>query len=99
VLSQAIDSLAVSFVFLAGTRPAGFIVANATNNYVGKLLMAILLTPLIYLGHRVMHRYLGLGEAPVPMATLARIPRKSRTLAKPAKAEPWGRIVHRSIER
>lgn len=99
VLSQAIDSLSVSFVFLVGTRPTGFIVTNAANNYVGKLLMALLLTPLIYLGHRIMHRYLGLGEAPVPVATLARIPRKSRTLPTPAKAEPWGRIVHRSVQR
>jgi len=34
-----------------------FIVANAANNYVGKLIMAVLLTPLIYLGHTVFHRH------------------------------------------
>jgi len=62
VFSQAIDSLSVSFVFLVGTRSLGFIVTNAANNYVGKLVMAVLLTPLIYLGHTVFHRYLGLHE-------------------------------------
>jgi len=62
VLSQVIDSLSVSFVFLVGIRPLSFIVTNAANNYVGKLVMAILLTPLIYLGHVAIHRYLGRHE-------------------------------------
>ena len=62
VLSQAIDSLAVSFVFLVGTRPMGFIVENATNNYLWKLAMAILLTPLIYAGHALFRRYFHLTE-------------------------------------
>jgi hypothetical protein len=57
VFSQAIDSLSVSFVFLVGMRPLGFILSNAFNNYVGKLIMAILLTPLIYLGHSLLHRH------------------------------------------
>jgi uncharacterized integral membrane protein (TIGR00697 family) len=62
VLSQAIDSLSVSFVFLVGTRPMHFIVSNAANNYVGKLIMAVLLTPLIYLGHSFLHRHLHLPD-------------------------------------
>lgn len=62
VFSQAIDSLSVSFVFLIGTRSMGFILSNAANNYVGKLVMAILLTPLIYLGHTVVQRTLGTRE-------------------------------------
>ena len=62
VLSQAIDSLSVSFVFLVGTRPMHFIVSNAANNYVGKLIMAVLLTPLIYLGHTLFHRHVGFVE-------------------------------------
>lgn len=66
VMSQIIDSLAVSFVFLAGTKPTGFIVANAANNYVGKLAMAILLTPLIYLGHAVFRRLLHVQEKDTP---------------------------------
>jgi queuosine precursor transporter len=74
VLSQAIDSLSVSFVFLVGTRPFSFIVSNAANNYVGKLVMAVLLTPLIYLGHSVLHRYLGQREAVVAKAASDLVP-------------------------
>jgi len=66
VMSQIIDSLAVSLVFLVGTKPMGFIVANAANNYVGKLAMAVLLTPLIYLGHAVFRRLLHLPENDTP---------------------------------
>jgi len=62
VLSQAIDSISVSFVFLVGTRPMHFIVSNAANNYVGKLIMAVLLTPLIYLGHTLFHRHIVFTE-------------------------------------
>jgi uncharacterized PurR-regulated membrane protein YhhQ (DUF165 family) len=65
VLSQAIDSLSVSFVFLVGSRPMHFIVSNAANNYVGKLIMAVLLTPLIYLGHALFHRHFHMAEAEV----------------------------------
>ena len=64
VLSQMIDSLSVSFVFLVGTRPPGFIVGNAANNYVGKLVMAVLLTPLIYLGHHVFRRVIPERDTP-----------------------------------
>jgi uncharacterized integral membrane protein (TIGR00697 family) len=64
VLSQIIDSLSVSFVFLVGTRPMGFIVGNAANNYVGKLVMAVLLTPLIYLGHHTFRRLIPERDTP-----------------------------------
>ena len=62
VLSQMVDSLSVSLVFLVGTRPMGFIIANAVNNYVGKLIMAVLLTPLIYAGHAVLRRHFHVSE-------------------------------------
>lgn len=62
VLSQMVDSLSVSFVFLAGTHPMGFIIGNAVNNYVGKLIMAVLLTPLIYLGHAILRRHFHVTE-------------------------------------
>ncbi len=65
VLSQAIDSLMVSFVFLVGTRPLGFIVGNAANNYVAKLVMALLLTPLIYAVHAIMRRHFHVPETVV----------------------------------
>jgi uncharacterized integral membrane protein (TIGR00697 family) len=92
VFSQAIDSLSVSFVFLAGARPLGFIVSNAANNYVGKLVMAVLLTPLIYLGHAVIRRYLSdldpsrpVGAADgAPVEPLEKLP--AHALAEPMQA-------------
>jgi uncharacterized integral membrane protein (TIGR00697 family) len=64
VLSQSIDSLVVSFVFLAGTRPLSFIVSNAFHNYFGKLTMAILLTPLVYAGHMLFRRIVPATNSP-----------------------------------
>jgi uncharacterized integral membrane protein (TIGR00697 family) len=62
VLSQIVDSVTVSFVFLVGTRSTNFILANAAHNYFGKLGMAILLTPLIYAGHAFFGRHLHVDE-------------------------------------
>lgn len=62
VLSQMIDSFTVSFVFLTGTKSLGFITSNAANNYVGKLIMAVLLTPVIYAMHAVFRRKFHLHE-------------------------------------
>jgi uncharacterized integral membrane protein (TIGR00697 family) len=64
VLSQAVDSVSVSFVFLVGTRPLAFILNNAANNYVGKLAMAILLTPAIYAGHALFKSYIPERDTP-----------------------------------
>jgi uncharacterized integral membrane protein (TIGR00697 family) len=66
VLSQIVDSLTVSFVFLVGTKPMGFIVENGANNYVGKLAMAVLLTPLIYAGHALFRRHFQISERDEP---------------------------------
>jgi uncharacterized integral membrane protein (TIGR00697 family) len=66
VLSQIVDSFTVSFVFLAGTRSFGFIATSAANNYVGKLAMAVLLTPVIYAGHAFFNRYFHLPEKDTP---------------------------------
>jgi queuosine precursor transporter len=66
VLSQMIDSFTVSFVFLVGTQPIGFITSNAANNYFGKLIMAVLLTPLIYLIHAVFRRRFHVAESVTP---------------------------------
>jgi uncharacterized integral membrane protein (TIGR00697 family) len=63
VLSQMIDSFTVSFVFLAGTRPLGFITSNAANNYFGKLIMAVLLTPVIYAIHAIFRRRFHVAES------------------------------------
>ena len=66
VLSQMIDSFTVSFVFLAGTRSLGFITGNAANNYAGKLIMAVLLTPVIYAIHAIFRRRFHVAESITP---------------------------------
>jgi uncharacterized integral membrane protein (TIGR00697 family) len=71
VLSQVIDSATVSFVFLFGVKPLRFIVVNAAHNYLGKLGMAILLTPLVYLGHGIFGRHFHLPERDTPATDAA----------------------------
>ncbi|HVZ86776.1 MAG TPA: queuosine precursor transporter [Polyangia bacterium] len=70
IVSQAIDSLVVNVVFLSGSKSTLFILRTARNNYLVKLALAIGLTPVIYLGHGILHRYLHVKEVlvkdPVP---------------------------------
>jgi uncharacterized integral membrane protein (TIGR00697 family) len=70
VVSQAIDSLVVNFVFLSGSKSMVYILRTARNNYLVKLALAVGLTPVIYLGHGILHRYLHVREVmvkdPVP---------------------------------
>ena len=46
-MSQAIDTIVVNFVLLAGVKPMAFILTTARNSYAVKLGIAIGLTPLI----------------------------------------------------
>ena len=65
-VSQLVDSFVVLYIaFVLGPQqwPIDLFLAVGTVNYVYKLLMAILLIPLIYLGRRVIERYLGPAEA------------------------------------
>jgi len=62
VVSQLVDSLVVSFVFLSGAKPIGFILRTARNGYLVKLALAIGLTPVIYLGHGLLHRHFHVTE-------------------------------------
>ena len=70
LISQLIDSYVVIFIaFYVGTRvnssegdfvwPMSLFLAVATLNYLYKCLMAIILTPLIYLVHNWIEKYLG----------------------------------------
>jgi uncharacterized integral membrane protein (TIGR00697 family) len=61
VISQLIDSYIVIYIgfILPGTLPISAFWEIAPTNYVLKLIIAILLTPLIYLGHYTVRRYLG----------------------------------------
>jgi uncharacterized integral membrane protein (TIGR00697 family) len=65
-VSQLVDSFVVLYIaFVLGPQqwPIDLFLAVGTVNYFYKLLMAVLLIPLIYLGRRVIERYLGPVEA------------------------------------
>jgi uncharacterized integral membrane protein (TIGR00697 family) len=70
VVSQAVDSLVVSFVFLSGSKPMSYILQTARNGYLVKLVLAVGLTPLIYLGHGILRRHFHVGEVLVKDAAI-----------------------------
>lgn len=59
IVSQLIDSFVVLFIAFGGTLAVGEIVNIATTNYVYKFLIALAITPLLYVGHTIVDRYLG----------------------------------------
>lgn len=61
LISQLIDSFVVLFVafYFLGNWSATQVVAVGITNYVYKFLIAILLTPLLYIAHYFIDRYLG----------------------------------------
>jgi uncharacterized integral membrane protein (TIGR00697 family) len=65
-VSQLVDSFVVLYIaFVLGPQqwPIDLFLAVGTVNYVYKMLMAILLIPLIYIGRRAIENYLGPAEA------------------------------------
>lgn len=61
-VSQLVDSFVVLYIaFVLGPQrwPVGLFLAVGTVNYGYKLLMAVLLIPLLYLGRRMIRAYLG----------------------------------------
>lgn len=58
VVSQALDTLVVNFVLLSGTKPLAFVLSVARNGYVVKLLIAVVMTPAIYLIRKIAIAYL-----------------------------------------
>ncbi|HEU5293119.1 MAG TPA: queuosine precursor transporter [Cyclobacteriaceae bacterium] len=63
LISQFIDSFVVLFIAFSGVFTNSQIVAIGITNYIYKFLIAIALTPIIYLGHSIIDRYLGKHEA------------------------------------
>jgi uncharacterized PurR-regulated membrane protein YhhQ (DUF165 family) len=53
----------VLFIAFAGTFTTTQILAIGITNYIYKFFVAILLTPLIYVGHSVIDKYLGREHA------------------------------------
>jgi queuosine precursor transporter len=63
LVSQFIDSFVVLYIAFFGVFSGTQIIAIGITNYIYKFSVAILLTPLIYLGHFVIDRYLGKENA------------------------------------
>lgn len=63
LVSQLIDSFVVLYIAFAGIFPNSQIIAIGITNYIYKFAVAILLTPVIYLGHYLIDRYLGKSES------------------------------------
>ena len=63
LVSQLVDSFVVLFIAFYGVYSNDNIVAIGITNYIYKFTVAILLTPLIYLGHYLIDQYLGKENA------------------------------------
>lgn len=63
LVSQFIDSFVVLFIAFYGVFTNTQIVAIGITNYMYKFLVAIALTPIIYLGHYLIDHYLGKEQA------------------------------------
>jgi uncharacterized integral membrane protein (TIGR00697 family) len=63
LISQCIDSFVVLFIAFYGIFDNSQIVAIGITNYIYKFAVAILLTPIIYLGHYFIDTYLGKENA------------------------------------
>ena len=63
LVSQFIDSFVVLYIAFVGVFPNQQILAIGITNYIYKFSVAILLTPVIYLGHYLIDRYLGKENA------------------------------------
>jgi len=63
LVSQLIDSFVVLYIAFAGIFTNDQIIAIGITNYIYKFSVAILLTPVIYIGHSLIDRYLGKDNA------------------------------------
>jgi len=64
LVSQALDTVEVTFGLLMGDKPVGSILTVVGHSYVVKILFAVGLTPLIYAAHALILRVLKVGETP-----------------------------------
>ena len=62
-LSQVIDTIVVNVAIFAGSMAAGEIAGLVWRSYVYKMGVAVLLTPLLYLAHLIITRWLGIRAA------------------------------------
>lgn len=74
VVSQLIDSFIVTGIafWLPGKLSFSDFINTASTGYAAKLMIAILITPLIYLGHGLIRKYLGEEQSEVLMEDTAK---------------------------
>jgi len=65
LVSQFVDSFVVLYIAFAGIFSNQQIIAIGITNYIYKFMIAILLTPIIYIGHSIIDRYLGKENAAI----------------------------------
>jgi queuosine precursor transporter len=63
LVSQLVDSFVVLFIAFYGVFSTDQIIAIGITNYIYKFAVAVLLTPVIYLGHSLIDNYLGKEES------------------------------------
>jgi uncharacterized integral membrane protein (TIGR00697 family) len=63
LVSQFVDSFVVLYIAFAGVFTNQQIIAIGITNYIYKFVVAIALTPVIYLGHSFIDKYLGKANA------------------------------------
>ncbi len=63
LVSQFVDSFIVLYIAFSGIFSNKQILAIGITNYIYKFVIAVLLTPLIYVGHALIDRYLGKQNA------------------------------------
>ncbi len=63
LISQLVDTMVVNLVLLWGTQPLPAIMGVARNGYVAKIVIAVGLTPLIYVSHGLVKRFFGASAA------------------------------------
>lgn len=63
LVSQFVDSFVVLYIAFAGIFSNQQIIAIGITNYIYKFMIAIVLTPVIYIGHSIIDSYLGKDEA------------------------------------
>jgi uncharacterized integral membrane protein (TIGR00697 family) len=64
LISQAIDTVVINFIFLGGKESVASILLVIRNSYLLKILFAVGLTPVIYAAHGLVSRVLKVNETP-----------------------------------
>ncbi|HMV09356.1 MAG TPA: queuosine precursor transporter [Cyclobacteriaceae bacterium] len=63
LISQLVDSFVVLFIAFYGQFETKYLIAMCFTNYIYKFIVAIVLTPVIYVGHSTIDKYLGKEHA------------------------------------